>query len=71
MPTLDQALQEAGKSGLRALTVWKLPDGRWQANTSPDGQAWTCVTDADLVAAVKGALGVKPAAAAPTGSIFE
>lgn len=56
--TIDEALQEAGKSGLRALTLWKTQDG-WQANTSRDGQSWRCETHADPVVAVKAALGVK------------
>lgn len=57
--TIDEALQEAGKSGLRALTLWRLQDGCWQANTSRDGQSWRCETHADPVVAAKAALGVK------------
>ena len=59
MSTIDEALQEAGKSGLRAFTLWKTQDG-WQANSSPDGQSWNCVTHEDPVVAVIAALTRKP-----------
>jgi hypothetical protein len=59
MTALDEALQKAAKRGLQALTLWKLQDGRWQANASDDRIGWRVEHDADPVQAVRKALGAK------------
>lgn len=39
--TLETKIREAAASGrLKALTLWRLGDGRWQANSSADGVGW-------------------------------
>lgn len=56
---IDEALKEAARSGLKSLTLCRLPDGTWQANASPDGVSWRVVMGADPVAAVADALGAE------------
>jgi hypothetical protein len=59
--TLDDMIREAVASGgLRSLTLWTVPGG-FQANASPDGKSWHCVTAADPVEAIRRALGAAPA----------
>lgn len=57
MTTLDEALRKAAARGLQALTLWKLQDGRWQANASDDRIGWRVEHDADPVQALQKALG--------------
>lgn len=73
MKTLDVLINEAAASGgLDALTLWRLPDGRFQANASEDRHSWRCEIDANPAAAVARALGAPVVAPEPANrSIFD
>lgn len=51
--TLETQIREAANSGrLKALTLWRLNDGRWQANASEDGVGWNVQMDTDPAVAM-------------------
>ncbi len=56
--TLEDKIREAAASGrLKALTLWRLNDGRYQANISSDRNAWTVQHGDDAVAALRKVFG--------------
>lgn len=65
-----QLLAAVEHGGLQGLTLYKTPDGLWQAATSPDKISWRVAIDADPVAAALKALGAPQAPAADIGDIF-
>jgi len=66
--TLETQIREAATSGrLKALTLWRLQDGRYQANISSDGNAWTVQYGDDAVTALQKLFG----APADTESAFD
>lgn len=40
--TAGSVLDGVADQGIRAVTLWKLPDGRWQGSVSRDGVGWSC-----------------------------
>lgn len=69
--TLEDAIREAARSGrLKGLTLWKVPDGRWQANSSEDGVAWRVEYGADPVEALQKVLDVPAATADVVGAFM-
>ncbi len=67
--TLETKIREAAASGrLKALTLWRLGDGRYQANISSDGNAWTVQHGDDAVAALQKLFDIAPAPSNVTGA---
>ncbi|WP_155414840.1 hypothetical protein [Neorhizobium galegae] len=66
-------MQKAVARGLQALTLWKLQDGRWQANASDDRIGWRVEHDAGPVQALQKALSQNPIQPTPSDepSVFD
>lgn len=56
MSLADELQFAADKGDIKAFTLWRLPDGQFQANASQDGQSWRCVTRPNAVEAATKAL---------------
>ncbi|MFY7925544.1 MAG: hypothetical protein ACOVN5_07015 [Aquidulcibacter sp.] len=54
--TIDEAMQEAVRNGLRGFTLWP-SHGRWQANVTYDGTGWRCETRDTADEAIRAVLG--------------
>lgn len=60
MTDIAHALDGAAARGLKSLTLWQTPDGRWQANASYDRVAWSVEFDPDPSVALARVLGLLP-----------
>jgi hypothetical protein len=69
MTDFETEISEAARAGrLKSITLWRLGDGRWQANSSPDGTAWRVEFAADPADALRKLFDIKPVPADVTGA---
>lgn len=67
--TLEAKITEAARAGrLKGLTLWRLDDGRWQANSSPDNTAWRVEIAPDPIEALQKLFDIAPAPSDVTGA---
>jgi hypothetical protein len=67
--TLETKIREAAASDrLKSLTLWRLGDGRWQANSSADGVGWRVEIAPDPAEALQKLFDIAPAPSDVTGA---
>ena len=62
--TLEEAINDAAKSGRVSLTVYPISTG-YQASLSTDGNSWRVEMGPDPLTALKKVLGILPGASGP------
>lgn len=60
MNALETLIAEAGRSGLRGLTLYPTRDGRWQASSTTDGVGWRVEFGDDPISALTQVLSIPP-----------